>query len=57
MIDIDLRWVERETAIWDQESGKGSMKKIPVLQWRKKVPTDAHNAEWTEWQDVRAEDE
>ena len=57
MIDIDFRYVMRED-IYSDEWRKPMIK---VLQWRKKVLVDkfkdTENSFWTDWQDVRTEEE
>lgn len=57
MIDVDFRYVMRTTTV---QHGDDEWQEIgPVLQWRKKIDTGklAQIYEWTEWQDVRTEEE
>lgn len=60
MNDVDFRYVIREEAIFDWDSECGTFEKVKVLQWRKKAPFivgACGGYEWTEWQDVRTEEE
>lgn len=64
MIDIDFRYAMREKLVAADTYGGGSLAtKVKVLQWRKKVliePLHYLNEpklEWTDWQDVRTEEE
>ncbi len=54
MIDIDYRYVMRD--ITDQLDYAVSPVKGCVLQWRKQV-LNGGRLEWTDWQDVRVEEE
>lgn len=53
MKDIELRFVERE-AREQVETYVAFVRKIQVLQYRKKLPTSGL---WTDWQDVPLETE
>lgn len=67
MIDIDFRYVMREKLVASENYGGGALvKKVPVLQWRKLVHLGTWNEDdgtqkpigkWTDWQDVRTEEE
>lgn len=60
MIDIDLRYVMREKLVASENYGGGALvKKVPVLQWRRLVldPSKSASPTWTDWQDVRTEEE
>lgn len=55
MIDIDFRYVMRLV-----QHGNGYERIEKVLQWRKNVRKDFvryTETEWTDWQDVRTEEE
>lgn len=65
MIDVDFRFVERDALDYCREPPAYAEK---ILQWRKKMPIPSEETkdlpvpyiigyEWTEWQDVRTEDE
>lgn len=59
MIDIDFRYVMRPKDTGGEHFDQMPMEK--VLQWKKKVLVDkfkdTENSFWTEWQDVRTEEE
>lgn len=67
MIDIDFRYVMREVQIPNECYGAGATTVArPVLQWRKLVQLGTWNEDdgtqkpigkWTDWQDVRTEEE
>jgi len=57
MVDIDFRYVMRE----DMYSDEWRKSKFNVLQWRKKIHDPSRGYDdrmyWTEWLDVRTEEE
>jgi hypothetical protein len=57
IIDVDFRWVMREKDTHGEHFQCPPLER--VLQWRKKVldPSKSANPTWTEWQDVRTEEE
>jgi hypothetical protein len=70
IIDVDFRWVERKVRCGefyelDSNSMQPAYRDEKVLQWRKKVLVtkqdryfpDVPKQEWTDWQDVRTEEE
>lgn len=60
IIDADFRYVMRKTRIGDWDGYEVS-KSEPVLQWRKKLHDASRGYDdrfyWTEWRDVRTEQE
>lgn len=51
--DVDFRYVMRKPA-----SQYATIRELmPVLQWRKKVCVAGMLGKWTDWQDVRTEEE
>ncbi len=62
IVDVDFRYVMRLVLIGTPKDGAQFCTNEPVLQWRKKIENDQWNSliaedNWTEWQDVRTEDE
>lgn len=67
IVDVDFRYVKRSAPA--HELGEGIGRMTPVLQWRKKLPKQDSmrvafgvgmvftEFEWTDWQDVRTEEE
>lgn len=57
IIDIDFRYVKR--LVPAPEWGENMSRPGLALQWRKKIldPSKSANPTWTDWQDVRTEEE
>lgn len=62
MLDADFRYVMRKEE-YHEAIGIRIVKMVKVLQWRKKVLVapisypEEPKIEWTDWQDVRTEEE
>jgi hypothetical protein len=60
IVDVDFRWVKRKSPE-PVFAGNVWLNHVQVLQWRKRVPfyNDDPNvtSKWSDWQDVRTEEE
>ncbi len=61
ILDVDFRYAMRDVQFRDQYDPQIFTKKVKVLQWRKNMLKHEFGGlrleEWTEWEDVRTEDE